>query len=656
MQKLTSLASGLLLLSLWSSGVAAQGEDWLYYGGDAGGTRYSTLTQINRENIGQLELAWSYRTGVAELPPEILNIAAFHATPLKLPARAGGHLVFCSPLNQVIALDPATGEERWRYDPEIDLSPFAGRFNCRGISQWQDPDAAPDAACAWRLFMGTNDRRLIALDARSGAPCVGFGQEGIADLNQMVAATPPESRLTAVQFVSPPAVYGDVVVLGSTNNAKFRDAHAPSGMMRAFDARTGKLRWTFDTLVRLPGGAHTPTADHVGGANVWSMLSVDTDRGLLFVPTASPSPDFYGALRPGDNRYANSVVALDIASGKVVWHQQLVHHDVWDYDLPAQPILADITRGGESVPVVIQLTKMGMVFTFHRATGEPFFPIEERPVPQGGLPDEQLSPTQPFPVKPPPLVKHGISPDDAWGFTFLDRSACRKVIENSDHGEIYTPPSTRGTVLVPAPSGGHNWGGGAYDSGRNLLITPVSQVGFVVRILPLDQVDPANDDHPMAGMPFGPPGSVNGTGYALQQRPFLSPMFSPCTAPPWAKLVAVDMTEGVIRWEVPLGVLDKLMPVPIPLKFGTPFSGGPIVTATGLVFIGATLDERVRAFDTETGEELWQIDTPTAANATPMTYMAAGRQFVVIAAGGHMFQYRDKISDYLLAFSLPTDR
>ncbi len=656
MRKLSSLASGLLLLSLWSSGVAAQGEDWLYYGGDAGGTRYSTLTQINRENIGQLELAWSYRTGVAELPPEILNIAAFHATPLKLPARAGGHLVFCSPLNQVIALDPATGEERWRYDPEIDLSPFAGRFNCRGISQWQDPDAAPDAACAWRLFMGTNDRRLIALDARSGAPCVGFGQEGIADLNQMVAATPPESRLTAVQFVSPPAVYGDVVVLGSTNNAKFRDAHAPSGMMRAFDARTGKLRWTFDTLVRLPGGAHTPTADHVGGANVWSMLSVDTDRGLLFVPTASPSPDFYGALRPGDNRYANSVVALDIASGKVVWHQQLVHHDVWDYDLPAQPILADITRGGESVPVVIQLTKMGMVFTFHRATGEPFFPIEERPVPQGGLPDEQLSPTQPFPVKPPPLVKHGISPDDAWGFTFLDRSACRKVIENSDHGEIYTPPSTRGTVLVPAPSGGHNWGGGAYDSGRNLLITPVSQVGFVVRILPLDQVDPANDDHPMAGMPFGPPGSVNGTGYALQQRPFLSPMFSPCTAPPWAKLVAVDMTEGVIRWEVPLGVLDKLMPVPIPLKFGTPFSGGPIVTATGLVFIGATLDERVRAFDTETGEELWQIDTPTAANATPMTYMAAGRQFVVIAAGGHMFQYRDKISDYLLAFSLPTDR
>ena len=656
MRKLSSIASGLLLLSLWSSGVAAQGEDWLYYGGDAGGTRYSTLTQINRENIGQLELAWSYRTGVAELPPEILNIAAFHATPLKLPARAGGHLVFCSPLNQVIALNPATGEERWRYDPEIDLSPFAGRFNCRGISQWQDPDAAPDAACAWRLFMGTNDRRLIALDARSGAPCVGFGQEGIADLNHMIVATPPESRLTAVQFVSPPAVYGDVVVLGSTNNAKFRDAHAPSGMMRAFDARTGKLRWTFDTLVRLPGGAHTPTADHVGGANVWSMLSVDTDRGLLFVPTASPSPDFYGALRPGDNRYANSVVALDIASGKVVWHQQLVHHDVWDYDLPAQPILADITRGGESVPVVIQLTKMGMVFTFHRATGEPFFPIEERPVPQGGLPDEQLSPTQPFPVKPPPLVKHGISPDDAWGFTFLDRSACRKVIENSDHGEIYTPPSTRGTVLVPAPSGGHNWGGGAYDSGRNLLITPVSQVGFVVRILPLDQVDPANDDHPMAGMPFGPPGSVNGTGYALQQRPFLSPMFSPCTAPPWAKLVAVDMTEGVIRWEVPLGVLDKLMPVPIPLKFGTPFSGGPIVTATGLVFIGATLDERVRAFDTETGEELWQIDTPTAANATPMTYMAAGRQFVVIAAGGHMFQYRDKISDYLLAFSLPTDR
>ena len=321
--------------------------------------------------------------------------------------------------------------------------------------------------------------------------------------------------------------------------------------------------------------------------------------------------------------------------------------------MPAQPLLVDITREGESVPVVIQLTKMGLVFTFHRETGEPFYPIEERPVPQDGMPGEQLSPTQPFPTKPPPLVKQGITPDDAWGFTFLDRGQCRKLIESARHGSIYSPPTLQGTVIVPGIGGGNEWGGGTYIPARNLLITPVWELPWFVRFVPSEDVSAADAANPRAGLLDGPPGPVTGIRHAIEQRPLLSFLGSPCTAPPWGLLVAVDMAAGSILWRVPVGVLDKLMPVPIPLLFGTPLAGGPIATAGGLIFMGATLDERLRAFDMETGRELWQVGLPTSANATPMTYMADGRQYVVIAAGGHNFQYPDNISDVLLAYTLP---
>jgi quinoprotein glucose dehydrogenase len=451
-------------------------------------------------------------------------------------------------------------------------------------------------------------------------------------------------------------VVSDTVILGSSNNTKFRRYDGPSGAVRAFDARSGQPRWTFDPVPRNPGDPQaanwTPEAlAATGAANVWSIMSVDSARGLVFLPTASAAPDFFGGLRPGDNRYANSVVALKAATGEVAWHYQVVHHDVWDIDMPAQPILVNVPHEGRDVAAVVQLTKMGMIFVFDRDTGTPLFPVEERPVPQDGVPGEHLSATQPFPVAPPPLVRPGLEPDDAFGFTVFDRGECRDMIGAGRHGGYYNPPSREGTIVFPGMAV-NNWGGGAYDPDRHLLVVPVNRAPTMIRLTPASEVDPQLLKAPMAGL-MGKPGLLDGTGYVQQFKPLLSPLFSPCNPPPWGELAAVDLAEGAVRWRVTLGVLDKLMPVPVPLKWGTPTAGGPIATGGGVVFIGATMDERFRAFDVDTGEQLWETSTPTSNMATPMTYSVGGRQFVVIASGGHMWQYGFKIADYLMAYALP---
>jgi len=654
----------VILTGLCASAAASQ--DWLYYGGSQGGSHHSALRQINRDNVDRLELAWSYRTGAIERHPERRAFASFHATPLLLPKQAGESLVFCTPFNRIIALDPVSGEERWAYDPELDLGPVGGRYNCRGIAYWHDRTATEPENCEHRLFMGTFDLRVVAIDARTGQACDDFGENGQVDVRPMLLAEVEAKadaigraanyRIGDVQFSSPPAVIGDVVVIGSSNNTKFRRIDGPSGVVRAFDARTGELRWTFDPVPRNPDD---PQADNwteqalavTGAANVWSMMSVDEERGLLFLPTASASPDFFGGTRPGDNRYANSVVALEGATGKISWHFQIVHHDVWDLDLPAQPILVDIERDGRRVPVVVQLTKQGMIFVLHRDTGKPVFPVEERAVPQDGVPGEVLSPTQPYPTTPALLVPQGIDPEDAWGFTFFDRGFCRDWLERTRTDHYYAPPSRQGTAMFPG-MGVNNWGGGAFSPERNLLVVPINRALIMRRLIPLDEIDPEALEKPMAGL-MGLPGKLDGTDYAQQFQPMLSPLFSPCNPPPWGELAAVDLRDGTIRWRRTLGVLDKLMPVPIPLPWGTPNSGGPIVTDGGLVFIGATMDERFRAFDVDTGKQLWETETPSASMATPMTYEVDGRQFVVIASGGHMWQYGFKITDYLVAYALP---
>ncbi|HJP38962.1 MAG TPA: pyrroloquinoline quinone-dependent dehydrogenase [Gammaproteobacteria bacterium] len=642
--------TGLVLTS-------AVAQDWPDHGGDRGGSRFSPLTHINRDNIQQLKPAWVFRTGNGQGPMQLGGSYGLQATPILLPATAGGHLVFCDAFNRVFALDPATGAERWRYDPEIARKDRNAQFKCRGIAQWTDQKAGPGTDCTVRIFLATLDQRLIALDALTGNPCLTFGQQGVIELVPFIDRTPPATDTPSVRTYMPPAIVGDTVIVGSSVGAKFRQANAPSGAVRAFAAQDGQLRWQFDPVPRNPNDPQAENWDaealiNTGGGNVWSLMSVDEKRDLVFLPTSSASPNYYGGTRPGDNRYANSIVALRGKTGKVVWHYQLVHHDVWDWDLASQPMLVEIRRDDELIPIVIQLTKQGLVFAFHRETGKPLFPIEERPVTTDGVEGDLLSPTQPFPTAPPPLVQTGLTTDDAWGFTFYDKNYCRQKIDSLRHGELFTPPTKRGTAIRPGMVS--NWGTGAFDGSRNLLITNAQNIPGFIRLVPNEEVNPQTAKLPMAGIPGGPPGYIKGTPYAIERGvpQLFSPFGAPCTKPPWYSLVAIDMQAGKIMWSVALGTLDKLIPLPLPLKYGAPGIGGPIATAGGLIFIGATSDEKFRAFDIDNGTQLWQWELPTAAMATPMTYETDGRQFVVVAAGGHHAYYRQKVADYLIAFAL----
>jgi len=638
---------------------AEDGSQWPQYGGHEGGGRYSSLAQINRTNVADLELAWSYRTRAQQLHPDLIAKSGYQATPILLTPEAGGHLVTCTPFNRVIALNPVTGEEVWVFDPKLDTdNRAAGRFNCRGVSQWSAKDAQPLQFCEHRIVLATNDRRLIAIDSTTGKHCPDFGDKGEFDVTPIIMELKPSAQLDGMQLMSPVAIVNDVIIIGGTAN-KFKDVSSMNGALRAFDVRTGEHLWTFDTLRREGEGA----SDYdVGGANVWTTMSWDSERDLLFAPTASPSPNYYGGLRPGDNLYANSVLAIRASTGELVWHFQVVRHDNWDWDVPTHPLLVDITRDGEKIPVVVVLTKTGVVFVFHRETGEPFHEIFDREVPTDGLPGDQYSPTQPFPVRPPPLMKVGLTPDDAWGFTVFDKNACKEKIESMRYGEddpddpyagYYTPMSEKGTVMYPMVGGGMNWSGGAFDPDRNVMVTPVAQLPYYVKMIPNDKIEPSEDE--MAGLPMGPPDFVRGSEYGIQHGPLMAPSFTPCTAPPWSKLVAVNLENGEIVWERPFGVMDKMVPggmLPFPLEFGGPFSGGAITTGGDVVFMGASYDERFRAFDIDTGKKLWEVDTPYSANATPMTYEVDGKQYVVVSAGGHAWSPLPK-GDFILAFALP---
>ena len=614
----------LAMVAMMSSASA-----WEYWGDDAGGTRFSPLSQITPGNVTRLIEAWRFHTGdLIARPPALMRRSKFEATPLLVE----DSLIFCTPFNEVVALNPATGRARWRYDPGIpaDFRP-GNRWVCRGVTHWRDPQAAANAVCASRIVMGTNDARVIALDAKTGAPCAGFGEQGEVKLDPGMAL----DYAGEFQVTSPPIVARDTIVVGSSF-ADNRRVDAPRGIVRAFDARTGEARWTWDPLIR--------DGIEAGHANVWAPMSVDAERGLLFLPTSSPSPDFYGGKRPGDNAHANSVVALRIETGERVWAFQTVHHDVWDYDVPAQPTLARIDIGSGSRDVVIQATKMGFVFVLDRDTGQPVWPVEERPVPQGGAPGESLSPTQPFPTHVPPLLPQRLDVDKPFGLTVWDRNACGEQLQSGRYDGLFTPPSTQGTLLFPMTGGGVNWGGVAYDPGRQIMIANTSRAVHRVTLILRAQ---AQNYKPPSGTDFGP---QRGAPFAMTRALVTSPLGMPCNPPPWGTMVAVDLKAGKILWESRVGTTEDIAPLGVALKTGTPLVSGVLATAGGVIFTGA-MDAYLRAFDAADGKELWQGRLPVPGVANPMTCAVDGEQYVVIGAGGHS-ESGTSIGDGVVAFRL----
>jgi len=625
--------------------------EWPAYGGDLGGQRYAAAGIIRPNNVTALGHAWTYRHGdVSGKDDEIPSTTAFENTPILV----AGTLFFCTPFNRVIALDPVTGDEKWVHDPKIDLTGrYANQLICRGVTAWMDEQASPDSSCQRTIFTATNDARLIALDAETGEVCDEFGSNGQVDLN---AAAGEQKWQGEYQVSSPPVVVGDVVVVGSavSDNARI---DAPSGVVRGFDARTGTLRWAWDLAppdFDYETGLVSDAGYALGTPNVWAPMSVDAQRGLVFVPTGNAAPDYYHGERREMNYYGSSVVALRGLSGEVVWNFQTVHDDLWDFDVPAQPTLTTIEVGGESRAALVQTTKMGLLFVLDRETGEPLLEIEERPVTTAGaVPGEVISKTQPFPATPI-LVRDQISPDDAWGLTPWDKGQCRELIAKYRFDGIYTPPSIEGSIMFPGNAGGSNWGGIAVDPDRQLALVRTSDLPWIVRLIPRAdfqaerEADPKHEYGPQIGTPYG-----------MRRAMMMSPLGLPCIGPPWGTLSAVDMRTGSIRWQVPHGSVRDLAPIPLPFNWGIPGLGGPIVTETGLVFIAAAMDDYLRAFDVETGEELWKGRLPAGGQATPMSYRVEFedgrvRQYVLIAAGGHA-RAGTKLGDHLVAFALDGD-
>ncbi|MCC7153022.1 MAG: pyrroloquinoline quinone-dependent dehydrogenase [Bryobacterales bacterium] len=596
------------------------GSEWPHHGGSAAGTRYSPLKQINRGNVTRLRVAWSYKTGDVSDGTVGLR-SAFETTPLMV----GGVLYLTTPFCRLIALDAETGKERWSFDPKLDREKPFNLFVNRGAAYWSDGRKQ-------RLLYGTLDGRLVSVDARTGKPDPAFGQDGYVDLTRGYLEEFPQSRMG---LTSPPAVYKNLVIAGSL--VSDGDPRGPAGDLRAFDVRTGKEVWRFHTVPR-PGefGHDTWAADSWkgrGGTNAWSLLSVDSERGMVFVPLTSPSYDYYGGDRKGQNLFGDSIVALDALTGKRIWHFQTVHHNLWDYDLPAQPVLIE----SHGVPAVAQIAKTGFVFLLNRLTGRPLFPVEERSVPASTVPGEEAWPTQPFPTRPPPFARQSFKAEELTTVTEESRRECRQLIEGAVFGTLFTPLSESPTVLFPGTNGGANWPGPSFDPETHTLFVNSHDNGMLLR---------------MVKRPEGSVVPYRARALSGSDRFWDSNMY-PCQQPPWGHLTAIDLERGEFRWRSTLGVFDDLAAKGIP-PTGTSNLGGSVVTAGGLVFIGATNDSRFRAFDKESGKELWVTRLTASAHAAPMTYLGqkSGKQFVVIAAGGGN-KYNRTFSDELVAFALP---
>lgn len=595
----------------------------LLVGTGASAQQHSGLDDITLENVTDLKLAFKFHTGDLNQ-----NFRGKGHTLQATPVYWQGKLFVSTSSNVVIAVDAGSGEEIWRFDTKLDREKFYSESASRGVALWH----GDDPVCPDKVLIGTLSSQLFALNASTGKRCKNFADNGVIDLSEGIN----NFRDGEYSVTSPVAVAHDRFVVGSAigdNGA----VELENGIVRAYDARNGKLLWYWDPI---PRSLDDPAADSwagesarlTGAANAWAPIAIDQENGLVFVPTSSPSPDFYGGERKGANHHANSLVALDLNTGALVWAKQLIHHDLWDYDLPAKPGLMNLSRDGKEIPAVVQVNKTGMVFVFNRLTGEPLFPIKERSVPASDVHGEVAHPTQPF--SSISLMDTGpLTDDDAFGLYYFDRKACQKIIREYRNEGIFTPPSERGTILYPSYAGGMNWGGIALDPKRQIGIVNFNQIAALVKLLPRRVFDRVVANNEMPGWQLT---AQRGTPYGMARKIFLSEAGLPCTRPPWGSIAAIDFSTGKILWQKPFGTIEDLAPALVPnFEWGVPNTGGPLTTAGGLTFIGAASDYYFRAYATETGDLLWQHRLPTAANATPMSYQHDGKQYVAVAVGGH---------------------
>jgi len=634
----------------------APSEDWLYNGNDAGGQRYSPQAQITPQNVSRLEVAWVNRSGDSADEAEVRHEREFHSE--STPIKVGNTLYTCFPHSVVSAIDATTGETKWRFDPKAtrEGNPY---LVCRGVAYYE----VQDQACPRRIYSPVFDGRIVALNADTGEVCTGFAKNGYIDQLENLGRSPTGFTIST----SPPLAVNNRIIVGS----RIRDNQAvdePSGVVRAYDPLTGKLIWAWDmgrgddAVPPLPEGEVYTR----GTPNVWGTITADPQLGMVYLPLGNATPDYFiGNRRPFDDKFGSSIVALDIETGKYRWHFQTVHHDQWDFDLPVGPSLVDLPAAdGGTVPALLQTTKQGQIFLLDRRDGHPLAEVQEKPVPSRGVaPGQPLSPTQPFSVGMPSFTPQTIRERDLWGATPIDQLLCRITFRKSRYEGIFTPQGTDGIIGHPAFDGVTDWGGAAIDPENKVMVVNTMVMPFTIRLIPRD----SEEGRRVAGArqvgEAPPPNTAvnyypqTGTPYIAAVGPWLSVFGTPCTAPPWGELAAVDLKQRKLLWKVTLGTSRDTGPfrwrLPVGLPTGAPNIGGAIVTRGGVAFIGATTDQYLRAFDVKTGKELWRGRLPAGGQATPMTYVGAdGRQYVVITAGGHG-ALGTRYGDYTIAFALP---